>query len=169
MADVALDGQPVTIAGVIFTPPSDWTDLGASGMRQAEFAFGPVADETDSATVAVYYFGPNSGGGVTDNINRWIGQMSVADGGNPEDEADKTEFTVDGMPAHMVQIAGTYNASMGGPMSGNTVPMEDYRMAAVVLEGPEGNIFFKLTGPDQTAEEMIEGFKAMIHAVTKAG
>jgi ABC-type glycerol-3-phosphate transport system substrate-binding protein len=168
-ANVALDGEPVTVAGVTFTPPSTWQSLGASGMRQAEFAYGPVDDDSDSATMAVYYFGPESGGSVTQNINRWIGQMSLPGGGDPSEAAKKSDFTVNGMKAHMVEIAGIYNSSMGGPMSGSAVPLEDYRMAAVVLEGPQGNVFFKLTGPDKTAADMIDEFKAMMHAVKLAG
>ena len=154
---------PVTVAGVTFRPDKDWTNVGASGMRQAEFVYGPIGDEADSATMTVYYFGPTQGGGIEDNLNRWIGQMSPV-----EDEPARTQFDVNGMTAHMVEVEGTYNSSMGGPMSGAAQPHEDYRMAAVVLETSEGNVFFKLTGPDRTAKEMIADFKGMIASVSPA-
>ena len=166
-ADIAAESPyepaptPVTVAGVTFRPDKDWTNVGASGMRQAEFVYGPRGEESDSATMTVYYFGPTQGGGIEDNLNRWIGQMSPVEG-----EPARTQFDVDGMTAHMVEVEGTYNSSMGGPMSGASEPHENYRMAAVVLETPEGNVFFKLTGPDQTAQEMIDDFKGMMATVS---
>ena len=166
-SNVELNGQPVTLAGITFRPPSDWKDLGPSGMRKADYTFGPVEGDKDSATVSVFYFGPNSGGGVMDNIERWIGQMTMPNGENPHTAAVQNSFTVDGMTVHTVQIAGTFNASMGGPMSGSVEALPGYKMAAAVLEGPEGNVFFKLTGPDRTADQMIAGFDAMLHAVKK--
>lgn len=166
-SNVKLDGQPVTLAGITFRPPSDWKDLGPSGMRKADYTYGPVEGDKDSATVSVFYFGPDFGGGVMDNIERWIGQMTMPNGENPHTAAVQNSFIVDGMTVHMVQIAGTFNASMGGPMSGSVEAMPGYKMAAAVLEGPEGNIFFKLTGPDKTADQMITGFDAMLHAIKK--
>jgi hypothetical protein len=152
---------PVTVAGVTFRPDKKWTNVGASGMRQAEFIYGPIAGEADSATMTVYYFGPTQGGNVEDNLMRWIGQMSPVEG-----EPVRTEFEVDSMKAHLVEVEGTYNSSMGGPMSGATEAHENYRMAAVVLETPQGNVFFKLTGPDKTAGEMISDFRGMLAAIT---
>ncbi|MBK7142562.1 MAG: hypothetical protein IPH75_10825 [bacterium] len=168
-AGVKLDGQPITVANVTFTPPANWKDLGSSGMRQAVYAYGPTNGESDSATMIVFYFGPTGGGGVQDNIARWLGQMSTADGGDVSAIAKQSSFEVDGMKAHWVEVTGTYNASMGGGgmPGGASEPKNDYLMAAAVLEGPQGNLFFKLTGPQKTAAEMVVGFKAMMAAVKK--
>ena len=169
-ANIKLDGQPVTVAGVTFTPPANWVSLGASGMRQAVFTYGPVQGESDSATMIVFYFGPTGGGGVQDNIARWIGQMSGDDGSDLSGSAKQHSFDVDGMKAHWVEVTGTYNSSMGGGgmPGGPTEAKSNYHMAASVLEGPQGNLFFKLTGPAKTAAEMTEAFKAMMHAVKKS-
>lgn len=164
ISGVSLGGASVTVAGVTFTPPSDWNDMGASGMRKADYSFGPVEGESDSASVAVFYFGAGGGGTVTENINRWIGQMSLPDGGDAATVAVIEKFMVNGMNAHVVEVFGTYSASMGGPMSGKKIAKENYRLAGVVLEGPQGNLFFKLTGPEKTASQMIVGFAAMIKA-----
>ncbi len=152
-----------TVAGVTFYPDQTWTDLGPSGMRAADFCLSAVDGEMDSATVNVFYFGPDQGGGVQDNIARWVGQMELADGSEPS----MSTLEVDGMTAHVVQAIGSYNASMGGPMSGNTVAKPNYRMTGVVLEGPQGNVFFKLTGPDRTAAMMTSQFLGMIRAIQK--
>ncbi|SYZ72585.1 conserved exported hypothetical protein [Candidatus Zixiibacteriota bacterium] len=169
-SDIKLDGNPATVAGVTFRPPSVWKDLGPSGMRQADYMYGPAEGDSEAANMAVFYFGATSGGAVGSNIERWIGQMSMPDGSDPHKAAKTTDFSVDGMPAHLVELNGTYNMSMGGPMmGGETVPKPNYKMAAVVLETPQGNLFFKLTGPEKTADEMAEAFKAMIMDVKKSG
>ena len=160
-----LAGEPVTVAGVRFTPATDWTDKGASGMRNAEFSFGPVEGDREAATMAVFYFGPTSGGDVKSNIARWVGQVTQPDGSSSEDAAIQKEFMVNEMPISTVELAGTYAATMGGPMSGKTVNKEDYRMYGAVVQGPHGNVFFKLTGPDKTAAEMGKTFAHMIHTV----
>ena len=164
--EVKLDGKSATVAGVMFTPPSSWKDLGASGMRQANYTFGPVEGESDSATLAVFHFGPGMGGDVQSNIERWIGQMTLPDGSDPHAAAGQTQFAVEGMAVHWVQISGTY--ASGGMMGSPVVPKPDYVMAAAVLEAPQGNLFFKLTGPQKTATRMLEGFKVMIMAAKKA-
>jgi hypothetical protein len=163
---VVQDGQPVSVAGITFVAPSSWTDLGPTGMRAANYAFGPIEGEKDSATMAVYFFGQNSGGGVMDNIERWIGQMKTADGKDPHPSAIQQEITVAGMVAHVVEVAGTYAA--GGMMGSPTTPKENYRLTAVVLESPGGNVFFKLTGPIKTAQKMSETFAAALLNMKKS-
>lgn len=163
--DIKLDGKPSSVAGVTFAPPSSWKDLGASGMRQANYTFGPIEGESDSATLAVFHFGQGKGGDVQSNIERWIGQMTLPGGSDPHSAAGQTQFSVEGMLVHWVQISGIY--ASGGMMGSPVVPKSDYVMAAAVLEAPQGNLFFKLTGPQRTATKMIEGFKAMMMAVKK--
>jgi hypothetical protein len=157
--------EGMTIAGITFYPHEGWTDLGPSGMRKAEYAFGPIGEEADSATMTVYYFGPDQGGGVDANLQRWIGQMTLAEGSEPK----RLESTVEGMKAHMVEARGTYNVSSGMMMGGDTTLKEGYLMSAVVLETDQGNVFFKLTGPQQTAREMAGSFKKMLENIEKAG
>ncbi len=165
---VKLDGRPVTVAGVTFCPPSTWKDLGPGGMRLANYTLGPLEGEKDSATMAVFYFGATQGGSVNENIERWISQMSLPDGTDPHKAVMRNDFAIDGMSAHLVELAGTYHASARGMIGGATESRENYRMAAVVLETPEGNLFFKLTGPDHSAQTMIGQFKAMLKEIKRA-
>ena len=159
-----LDGKPVSLGGITFTPPSEWSDFGPSGMRKADYAYGPVGDDVDSATLSVYYFGPESGGSIEDNIKRWIGQMTMSDGSNAADKAERKTYQVVGMNAHMVKLAGIYNAG-GMMMGGAATPKEGYLMEGIVLEAPGGNVFFKLTGPEASAQAMSSGFMAMMSQV----
>ncbi|MDF1544756.1 MAG: membrane lipoprotein lipid attachment site-containing protein [bacterium] len=161
------DGESVSIAGITFTPPSQWTDYGASDMKAAYYSFGPLENEVDSATVAVFYFGEGKGGSVESNLERWINQTAMPDGRDPHTGAIQYELEVDGMKVHMLSIFGFYEVSMGGPMSRQKENKENYRLVGAIVEAPQGNVFFKLTGPDYTARIMIEGFMPMIKAILK--
>lgn len=160
-----LSGQTLGVAGVSFVPPVEWGDLGASGMRGATYTFGPVEGDTDSATVAVFYFGAGGGGTIEANLDRWIMQMAQPDGGDPHAVSSMSEMTVDGMKAHLLKVPGIYTAGSG--MMGGGTTLENYLMIGVVLEAPEGNLFFKLTGPEKTAYEMAGGLLQMVEAVNK--
>ncbi len=161
-------GTPVTIAGITFTPASQWVDLGPSGMRKADYYFKPISGETDSATLSVFYFGPEGGGTIDANLDRWIAQMTMTDGSDPKSKAIEYVMTVDGLPVHVVSVTGNYNAPVGGMMSGQTVSKDDYVLVGAVVEAPEGNIFFKETGPEKTARAMAEGFLTMLKQIKKA-
>jgi hypothetical protein len=162
-----LNGKPVTLAGIKFTPATQWTDFGPSGMRKASYAFGPLEGDADSATVTVFHFGQNQGGSIEANLERWINQFTMPGGRDPHTATIQREMVVDGMKVHVLTLMGTYHASVGGPMSGKTVPKENYRLAAMVVEAPGGNVFFKLTGPDYTAKIMIEAYVTMIQRIEK--
>jgi hypothetical protein len=166
----AADASALDLAGVIVTPPPGWRDLGPSGMRQAQFHLAPQADDQEPAEVAVFYFGPDSGGGVEANLQRWLGQMSLPDGGEVAAAATRDQFTAGGMAAHLVAVDGTYHAAgMGGPMAGSGEPRTGYRLVGVVLEGPRGNLFFKLTGPRATAVAMEAGLLEMVRGARAGG
>jgi len=157
----------VTVAGISFTPPSHWKNLEASGMRQAQFRLPPVGSDTAEGEVNVYYFGPQSGGGVEANLQRWIGQMVLPEGADPATAITKGTFTADGMAGHLVALNGGYKSGGGRPMGGEKVLLPGYRLVGVVLEGPEGSLFFKLTGPRKTAEIMETELMKMVRSATQ--
>lgn len=161
-------GQAV-LAGVAYAPPADWQDLGPSNMRVAQYRLAPVAGDPAPAEVNVFYFGADSGGGVDANLQRWIGQMVMSDGSDPAAAAQRSSFTADGMQGHVVMLDGTYKSGGGPMMGGETKMLEGYRLVGVVLEGPEGSLFFKLTGPVATAKAMESQLMAMVQGAKKAG
>ncbi len=156
-----------TLAGVTFTVPSSWQDLGASGMRQAQYRTDPVAGDDKQGEVNVFYFGPASGGGVDANLSRWIGQMTMPDGSDPAAAAERGTFTTDGMAGHIVSLDGTYKSGGGRPMGGTTTLLPGYRLVGVVIEGPQGSLFFKLTGPEKTARAMEADLLKMVKSAHK--
>lgn len=161
-------GQAV-IAGVTYAPPAAWQDLGPSNMRVAQYRLPPVDGDSAPAEVNVFYFGPASGGGVDANLQRWIGQMELPSGGDPAAAAQRSTFTADGMAGHIVTLDGTYKSGGGPMMGGETKLLEGYRLVGVVLEGPEGSLFFKLTGPVATAKAMEAQLLPMMQGAKKAG
>lgn len=164
----ASGGQAVQ-AGVAYTPPAGWQDLGPSNMRVAQYRLAPIGGDAAPGEVHVFYFGAESGGGVEANLARWIGQMVLPGGGDPAAAAKRSTFTADGMAGHVVTLDGTYKSG-GGPMSGGETKMlEGYRLVGVVLEGPQGSLFFKLTGPAATAKAMEAQLMTMMQGARKAG
>jgi len=155
------------IAGVTFTPPVAWEDLGPEGMRQAQYRSGPVEGDGAPAEVNVFNFGPASGGGVDANLQRWIGQMTLPDGADPLAAATRSEFTADGMAGHVISLDGSYKSGGMRPMGGGGELMAGYRLVGVVLEGPQGGVFFKLTGPKASAAAMEGDLLAMVKGARK--
>jgi hypothetical protein len=151
-----------TIAGVTFKAPTEWNDLGSSGMRKAQFRLAPVEGDAAEGEVNVFYFGPQSGGGVEANLQRWIGQITLPDGGDPAAKAERSTFTANGMPGHVVSLDGSYKSGGGRPMGGGGETLPGYRLVGVVIEGPQGSVFFKLTGPAATARAMEDDLLEMV-------
>jgi hypothetical protein len=156
-----------SVAGVVFDPPKNWKDLGASGMRQAQFRMAPVEGDAEAGEVNVFYFGPTSGGGVEANLTRWIGQITLEEGVDPATAVERSNFTADGMAGHVVALNGSYKTGGGRPMGGDGELMPGYRLVGVVIEGPEGSVFFKLTGPEATARAMEGDLLTMVKGAYK--
>ena len=140
-------------------PPAFKPTEPKSRIIEHEFAVKGEGDETARLTMMA------SGGGIQPNIDRWKGQFA---GGKAEDQ--KTEqMKVGKWTAHVVDLSGTYQESMGGgPFApGKIVERTDYAMLGAILEHPEGRTYFlKLTGPKSiiTANrdefiEMVKGLK----------
>ena len=97
-----------------------------------------------------------TGGGVRANIQRWEGQFA---GTSAKKE---TKFEVDGHQVFMVDITGTFNEALRGPMGPKT-KREDYRMLAALIDTEgHGLYYFKLTGPKATLEANKKHFKTML-------
>ena len=162
-------GAQAVLAGVGFAPPADWQDLGPNAMRKAQYRLAPVGGDSAPAEVNVFYFGPESGGGVEANLQRWIGQMVLPDGGDPASAAQRSTFTADGMAGHIISLDGSFKSGGGGPMGGSGELLPGYRLVGVVLEGPQGSLFFKLTGPVATAKAMEAQLLSMMKGAARVG
>lgn len=133
-------------AGWVSTPPS-------SSMRLAQAQIPGPGGEGD---LVVFWFGEGGGGGVEDNLQRWIGQMEVAPGTEPRRE----KLEVDGLAVTWVDVSGTLLPSNMG--TGPATPQPGSRLFGAVIEGPGGPWFFKATGPEATLAAEREAFVALL-------
>jgi hypothetical protein len=143
---------------VKWTAPARWEAQPASGMRAATYLIPPAKGDSEGAECAVF---ENLGGGVQANIDRWIGQFEKTDGA-PKQKRE----TINGLNVTTVDVSGTFKG--GGPMMGQSGgPKAGYRLLGAIAEGPEGEVFFKLTGPAKTIAAAQGEFLAMLKSLKK--
>jgi len=147
-------------AGIRWSVPKRWTDGGQKPMRVATYNVEPSSGDPEGGECAVFYFGSNQGGTVDQNIARWVSQFETS--GMPI-QATKT---IEGMKVTLVQIAGAYLAP-AGPQMESTGKKENYRLLGAIVEGPEGMVFFKFTGPAKTIGDAEGEFNAIIASLAK--
>jgi hypothetical protein len=156
------DGATAVASGVTWTVPSDWEIGPERTMRIATYLIGGSTSNTDCA---VFYFGPGQGGAVQANIDRWIGQFKQPDGSPSSEAAAVAEREIAGLHVTTIDLSGTYTASMGGPMSGQTEDRPKWRMLGAIVEAPNGPVFFKLTGPEATVDAATHDFQLMLSSL----
>ena len=180
-ADRIAVAQPAVAAGEgVFTiadggasleAPATWKRVQPkSGMVETEFAIpseGKAADGGPLPPGRMTVMG--AGGSVEANIERWCGQFSQPDGGSTKDKSSTKTLKVAGRDVTLVDIAGTYKDSPGGPFAGGqAIDRPEYRMLAAIVEGPDGNYFLKFYGPAATVEKHADGFRKMIEGMVPA-
>ncbi len=148
------------VAGVTWKVPARWTRGSEKPMRTATYIVPPLEGKGESAECAVSFFGSGQGGMVEANVDRWVGQFE-----NPVPPA-KSEREINGLKVTTVQISGTY-LGMGGMGMESSPKKENYRLLGAIVEAPEGMVFFKLTGPNQTVEGAEKEFDAMVGSLAK--
>ena len=156
-AALAVEGSA---AGVKWTAPASWKALEARMMRVATYEI-PAAGGAEAGECGVFYFGQGQGGGVEENLSRWAGQFEQAPA------PKKGEKTVHGLKVHTIEVSGTYTAA-GGPMMKSQAKKPGYRLLGAIVEGPQGNVFFKCVGPAATIAKAQADFDALIGSVAKA-
>jgi len=152
-----------SLGGISAEIPEGWQQVPpSSSMRKAEYLL--PGEGAGDGSLAVFYFGPNQGGGVDANIERWYGQFTQPDGGSTKDRARRWNKEVRGMTVTLIDIQGTFNPG-GMGMGAAPEPMDGYRMLGAVVESPVGAFFFKLTGPQATLEHWNEAFEQYIDSM----
>lgn len=156
----AADPVEFSVATFKFERPADWAWITPSSpMRKAELA-PPGIDGGVPAEVTFFYFGPDQGGSVDANIQRWVGQFQ---GGAETTNAMQRVEQYGPTKVTFVTASGTFNSGMPG---GPTTPLSEYSLLGAILEGTQGNVFVKMTGPAAAVSAASESFETMIE---KAG
>lgn len=135
-------------------------------MRAATYSVPAETGDPEAGECAVFYFGPNEGGGVQANIDRWIGQMKQPDGSSSATKA-KTQKLDGSVPITLVDLTGTYLSS-SGPMMQVSAEKPGFRMMGAIVQGPQGAVFFKFTGPEKTVGANAPKFLAMVQGAMVA-
>lgn len=145
--------------GLQWAPPATWKADAPRPMRAATYKIAAAKGDTEEAECAVFYFGQGQGGSVDMNVQRWVGQFEGAKPPAPKKEK------VSGFDVTSLEIEGTYTGG-GGPMGPKT-SKAGFKLLGAIVEGPEGAIFFKLTGPAKTIEAARADFSKMVKAIKK--
>lgn len=135
-------------------------------MRAASYVIPPAAGDSEPGECVVYYFGAGQGGGVEANVQRWIGQFEAPGGGPADKLAKRSEKTVGGLKATLLDLSGTY-LFKPFPMAPQAERKPGYRMLAAIVPGADAPVFFKLTAPAKTAAAAEAAFLAMLESIKK--
>lgn len=151
-------------AGLSWTAPAEWTVGEERPMRIVTYKLPAAKGDTEAGELAVFYFGQGQGGAVDANIKRWVSQFQKPDGSPAEKDAKTKQERLAGFPVTTVDVKGTYN---GGPMMGPASPKAGFRLLGAIVEGPEGAVFFKLTGPEKTVASAEKPFRKLLEGMKK--
>ena len=151
--------------GVKWDVPVRWKNRGATQMRMATYDVpvvpaAPAAGGGEAGECAVFYFGPSQGGDVESNFDRWIGQFEN------HGKISRASETHGGMTVKRVEVEGTYLAP-SGPMMESSGSKKGWMLKGAIVEGPNGNIFFKFTGPKTTLEASAKEFDGLLASLRK--
>lgn len=145
--------------GVEWDVPKNWTNRGQTSMRLATYE--APAQGGDPGECAVFYFGPSQGGDVEANIDRWIGQFES------HGKISRSAKTVGGMDVKLVEVEGDYLAP-SGPMMESSGKKQGWMLKGAIVQGPNGNVFFKFTGPKKVLVASAKDFDGMLASLHKA-
>jgi hypothetical protein len=162
----AADKEPtqIPLAEGKFTlkAPEEW-EKREPRTRIVEFEMAVPAAEGDKEEGRMTVMG--AGGSVEQNIDRWIGQFTQADGKPTKERANIDKKKIAGQQGHVVDITGDFK-DQAGPFA-PAVLREQYRMlAAIITTEKSGQYFIKLTGPKRTVAAAEKAFHEMLDSLT---
>ena len=158
---VGVQAEKFTAGGISFEEPNGWqTQKPSSSMRKAQFAI--KGKDGKSAEVVFFHFGPGGAGGVTANVKRWLGQFR-----EPADQlnAQTVIETINGTKVTYVTAVGTF--MKGPPFGGNKVPVPNSGLIGAIIEGKQGAVFIKATGPKTIVKNAEKDMKTMVAKALK--
>lgn len=153
-------GAGTGASALAWTIPAGWVEEEPNTpMRRAQYR---VPGPEGPAECVVFYFGPGQGGNARDNALRWVDQFTQPDGSSSRDVAVLGEREVESGTVVTVEVGGTYD---GGMMAGGGTPQPGQMLLGAIVEGPDANWFFKLTGPAATVEANRTAFDGLVGSV----
>ena len=125
-------------------------------MRAAEYVIPHAPGDSEDGECIVITFGPGQGGGVDENVSRWVAQFSGATG--PERSQRETH----GLHVSRVEVAGDLHAHAHARDAVRS--LERVWVATHRRDCPsaERSLFFKMTGPSATVKAAAAELEAML-------
>lgn len=157
---LAASALPETAGGLKWTAPPSWKAQPQRPMRAATYAVPRASGDPEDGECAVFYFGPGQGGGVDANIKRWTAQFDA------DRPANTSKSTTNGLAVTRIDVTGAYKAA-AGPMMQPGPPKPGYRLLGAIIEGPQGAVFFKFTGPQKTVATQQQAFESLLRSVAR--
>lgn len=156
--------SPNAAGGLSWTVPKGWIGAPASSMRVATYRTPAAPGDKEGGEVAVFYFGPGQGGGIDANVERWFAQMTPEPGSK---KPSRSQMKVGAIPVTLCATEGTYTGAMGmGAPS--AAPEKGFALEGAIAEGPQGAVFFKLTGPKKSVQNAKTGFETLVKSLRPA-
>jgi hypothetical protein len=161
--DIELAGHGFPVGNLEFTVPAKWKiEPVQSPARGGQWRVPPPKPDGEGGQVVAFYFGPGIGGSPTENVEAWIGTMFNAEG-HPA-AAEVKHRVAGGLKITQVVILGTYNQIVTLPGI-PPAPKAGYGLVGTVIENPQGNIYWRLTGPEALVTASLGLFNKMIDSV----
>src|SRR5262245_41577281 len=147
---------PAASAAMEWATPAGWEEVTPSSqMRRAQYR---VPGKAGDGECAVFYFGPGQGGDPMSNAKRWAGQFKRGT------EMKTTNMTSGSRSVLLVEVSGTYDGGMT-MTSAPATPKPGYALLGAIVEGPDANWFFKLTGPEATIAAQRDAFLSLLQSL----
>jgi hypothetical protein len=164
--DDAADDPAFKAGGLQFAMPARWiTEATANPVRAGQWripAARGAAAGPDDGELVVFYFGPGLGGTAQENIEGWRGTLRDASG-NPV-AGGVTTRQAGNLKISELVATGVYCDP--APMAGlPPVLRPGYELAGAVIEGPKGNLYWRLTGPEPLVTAALPLFRKAIDSV----
>lgn len=143
--------------------PAEWkAQQPKTPMRKAQYT---LPGDGGDGEMILFYFGKGEGGDVEANLARWKAMFATAEGQPlPEDACKVDRLTVNELKVTTLDVSGTYREpAMMNPQAPPARP--DYRMMCAIVEMPNGNWFFKGTGPAATMATHDAAFRKLIQSL----
>ena len=152
-------------AGVSWEIPGRWEIQPPRMMRVATYLIPKTTNSEEPSECAVFFFGQGQGGSVDLNLERWQNQFQTESGQPPMLAQRKS--VINNIAVTTISLAGTYLASMGPMFQSGSVKKPNYKMLGAIVEAPEGNVCFKLTGPEKTVMGTEDEFQKLLNSLRK--
>jgi len=153
--------HPVELSLLWNDPPAYQRITPKTAARAAEYLVPRAGKDAEDAECVVMTFGPRHGGGLDENLKRWLDQFHPALG-----PPRRMDVEINGMRATFVEVAGTYTGNAMPNREGLSSPpsKQGWRLIGAIIESPTGLWFFKLLGPDLTVRVGSRSFEDMVRS-----